>query len=99
MSRFVADLWESIFTPGVTPTLLKATYGAFVMLIVTLSILLFFTRNVHVFALLLLSFGLVASLTWFLQELESAKAQNEVTLSHDARPAESETDQLRKKDK
>ena len=64
MSQFVVDLWNSIFTPGVTPALLKATYGAFFTLIVTLSVLLFFTRNVHVLALLLLSTGLVASLTW-----------------------------------
>ncbi|ORY76102.1 ER protein Pkr1-domain-containing protein, partial [Protomyces lactucae-debilis] len=73
--QFVVELWESIFTPGVTPTLLKATYGAFIMLITTLSVLLFFTRNIHVLALLVLSFGLVLSLAWFLQELEIAKAQ------------------------
>lgn len=64
MSQFAVDLWNSIFTPGVTPALLKATYGAFFMLITTLLVLLFFTRNIHIFALLVLSTGLVASLTW-----------------------------------
>lgn len=64
MSQFVVDLWNSIFTPGVTPALRQATYGAFAALIVTLATLLFLTRNIHVLALLLLSTGLIASLTW-----------------------------------
>lgn len=64
MSQFVADLWESVFTPGVSPTLLKATYGAFVLLVSVLGVLLFFTRNVHVLALLIVSFCLIGSLVW-----------------------------------
>lgn len=64
MASFVSDLWESVFTPGVTPSLLKATYGAFIMLIAVLSVLLFFTRNIHVMALLIVSFCLIASLMW-----------------------------------
>ncbi|BFZ53180.1 SMK killer toxin resistance protein [Savitreella phatthalungensis] len=74
MSNFAVELWNSIFTPGVTPTLLKATYGSFALLICTLSTVLFFTRNVHVLALLILSCGLVASLSWFLAEVDKMKA-------------------------
>lgn len=95
MAQFVADLWESVFTPGVSPTLLKATYGAFVMLVTVLGILLFFTRSIHVLALLVISFCLIGSLIWyaacpsrlstlsdylrFLQELEAAKAAGKIS--------------------
>lgn len=65
MAQFVSELWESVFTPGVSPALLKATYGAFVMLVLTLGTLLVFTRNIHVLALLVVSFCLIGSLVWY----------------------------------
>lgn len=65
MSQFVSDLWESVFTPGVSPALLKATYGAFVLLITTLTTLLLFTRNIHVLALLIVTICLITSLIWY----------------------------------
>lgn len=64
MAQFVTELWDSVFTPGVTPALLKATYGAFVLLVSVLGILLFFTRSLHVLALLVISFCLIGSLLW-----------------------------------
>lgn len=64
MAAFISELWESVFTPGVNPALLKATYGAFIMLIVTLGTLLVFTRNMHVLALLIIAICLIGSLVW-----------------------------------
>lgn len=81
MAGFVTDLWESIFTPGVTPSLLKATYGAFIMLFAVLSILLFFTRNIHVLALLVISFCLLASLLWYVDGRSISIVERRIVLT------------------
>ena len=76
MSSFIVDLWESIFTPGPTPTILKATNASFAALQVTLFALLVATHSVHFAILSVLSGGLWWAINWFAAELAAAqKAQ------------------------
>ncbi|KAK9380441.1 ER protein Pkr1-domain-containing protein [Kockiozyma suomiensis] len=75
MSQFVADLWDSIFTPGTTPTLVKATHYSFGALIVTLVTLCISTMNKHFFFLTAIALGLWGGITWFIQELEKMKEE------------------------
>lgn len=70
---FLTDLWESIFTPGTTPALVKATHASFAMLVVLLVTLLVMTRNLHFLGLLVIASGLWAAVTWFVAELEAEK--------------------------
>ncbi|KAK7205897.1 ER protein Pkr1-domain-containing protein [Myxozyma melibiosi] len=75
MSQFFGDLWESIFTPGTTPTLVKATHYSFAALVVTLVTLCVSTLNKHFFFLTAIALGLWAGITWFITELEKLKEE------------------------
>jgi hypothetical protein len=77
MAGFVEQFWESIFTPGPTPTLLLATNVTFASLQVVLFILLLATYSVHFLALSILSGGLWWAINWFAVELNAAKAREE----------------------
>jgi ER protein Pkr1 len=77
MSSFIVNLWESIFTPGPTPTLLIATNATFGCLQVLLLILLFFTSSYHFLILSVLCGGLWAAINWFASELAAAKTAEE----------------------
>ncbi|KAL6887919.1 ER protein Pkr1 domain-containing protein [Trichoderma evansii] len=74
MSSFLVDLWEGIFTPGPTPTLLKATNVSFAALQVVLLSLLYATYSVHFVVLSVLCGGLWWSINWFARELKIAQA-------------------------
>lgn len=74
MSSFLVDLWEGIFTPGPTPTILKATNITFAALQVVLLSLLFATYSVHFIVLSVLCGGLWWSINWFARELKIAQA-------------------------
>ncbi|PRT54546.1 V-type ATPase assembly factor PKR1 [Wickerhamiella sorbophila] len=65
---FVSNLWASIFTPGTTPTLVKATHGSFIALEITLVFMLVATKSLHFVALLVLATGLWIAITWFISE-------------------------------
>ncbi|TDZ28109.1 V-type ATPase assembly factor PKR1 [Colletotrichum spinosum] len=69
MAAFVTNLWESIFTPGPTPTLLVATNVTFAALQVLLLVLLVATYSIHFAILSVLSGGLWYSVNWFAREL------------------------------
>lgn len=69
MASFVQDLWESIFTPGPTPTLLVATNASFAALQFLLLILLIATYSVHFVVLSALCGGLWYSINWFAAEI------------------------------
>jgi len=73
MANFVQDLWESIFTPGPTPSLLIATNVTFACLQVVLFGLLLATYSVHFFVLSGLCAGLWWSVNWFARELKVAQ--------------------------
>lgn len=74
MSSFFVELWEGIFTPGPTPTILKATNVTFAALQVVLLSLLFATYSVHFVVLSVLCGGLWWSINWFARELKVAQA-------------------------
>ncbi|KAH0526414.1 hypothetical protein TsFJ059_009735 [Trichoderma semiorbis] len=78
MSSFFVELWEGIFTPGPTPTILKATNITFAALQVVLLSLLFATYSVHFVVLSVLCGGLWWSINWFARELRVAQAAEEM---------------------
>ncbi|KAI0196877.1 ER protein Pkr1-domain-containing protein [Astrocystis sublimbata] len=101
MAGFVEQLWESIFTPGPTPTLLIATNVTFAALQVVLFILLIATYSAHFIALSVLSGGLWWSINWFANELNAAKAREEAeqarsgrTLARAAEDSETEVETI-----
>lgn len=74
MIGFIEDLWQSIFTPGATPTLILATHITFALLVTSLVTLIFLSNyNIHLIALLIISLALWGLLTWFIAELEASK--------------------------
>ncbi|RSL70648.1 hypothetical protein CEP53_001786 [Fusarium sp. AF-6] len=75
MSSFFVELWEGIFTPGPTPTLLKAANGSFAALQLVLLLLLAATYNVHCLVLSILCAGLWWSVNWFAAELAVAQRE------------------------
>lgn len=76
MANFLEELWNSIFTPGTTPTLLVATNASFGALQFLLLILLIATYSIHFLILSLICAGLWYAINWFARELqiEHAKA-------------------------
>jgi hypothetical protein len=74
MSAFLTDLFQSIFTPGPTPTLLVATNVAFACLQGVLLLLLVATYSIHFAILSFLSAGLWWAINWFVAELKAAQA-------------------------
>ncbi|TGJ88007.1 hypothetical protein E0Z10_g775 [Xylaria hypoxylon] len=93
MAGFVEQLWESIFTPGPTPSLLIATNITFASLQLLLLALLIATYSVHFVALSLLSGGLWWAINWFAAELNAAKAREEADKARaEQRPTRQGTD-------
>ncbi|KAM3460489.1 hypothetical protein BB8028_0002g13860 [Beauveria bassiana] len=78
MSSFIVELWESIFVPGPTPTILRATNATFAALQLTLFALLVGTYSIHFVILSILSAGLWWSINWFAAELQAAKARGDL---------------------
>lgn len=72
MANFLSDLFESIFTPGVTPSIIVATNVSFAALQVVLLILLVLTYSIHFAVLSFLCAGLWWAINWFVTELEAA---------------------------
>ncbi|KAI5307948.1 SMK killer toxin resistance protein [Ascosphaera atra] len=77
MATFFEDLWNSIFTPGPTPTLLLATNAAFGALSVVLIALLLSTYSIHFVVLLAITGGLWWGINWFASEVAAFKAEQE----------------------
>ncbi|ETS04396.1 Pkr1-domain-containing protein [Trichoderma reesei RUT C-30] len=77
MASFFVELWEGIFTPGPTPTILKATNITFAALQLVLGALLLATYSVHFVVLSVLCGGLWWSVNWFAKELRAAQQQQE----------------------
>lgn len=77
MSSFFVELWESIFIPGTTPTLLVATNVTFAALQAVLAALLYATFSVHFLVLSVLCGGLWAAINWFARELQEHQLQEE----------------------
>ncbi|KAK7521579.1 ER protein Pkr1-domain-containing protein [Phyllosticta citriasiana] len=77
MSQFFESLWNSIFTPGPTPTLLVATNASFAALQLVLFALLLATYSIHFVVLSGLCGGLWWSINWFANELRAAADKEE----------------------
>jgi hypothetical protein len=77
MSKFLTDLFNSIFTPGPTPSLLVATNASFACLQVVLFVLLIATYSLHFLVLSFLSAGLWYAINWFVAELQASQAAEE----------------------
>ena len=77
MASFFVELWESIFTPGPTPTILIATNATFACLQVTLLALLYATYSIHFLVLSVLCVGLWWSINWFAAELLIAQQEEQ----------------------
>lgn len=77
MASFIADLAQSIFTPGPTSSLVLATNVSFACLQVVLLVLLITTYSIHFVILSVISAGLWAGINWFVNELRIVKAQEE----------------------
>jgi len=69
MASFLEELWNSVFTPGPTPTLLVATNAAFAALQLLLLALLIATYSLHFVVLSILCGGLWFSINWFATEI------------------------------
>jgi hypothetical protein len=77
MASFFENLWESIFTPGPTPTLLVATNASFAALQLLFFALLVATYSIHFVILSALTAGLWWAINWFAGELRAAQAKEE----------------------
>ncbi|ODQ46910.1 hypothetical protein PICMEDRAFT_33784 [Pichia membranifaciens NRRL Y-2026] len=84
MSSFFVDLWESVFTPGTNPALIRATHSSFVMLVTSLVWMVYTSRSIHFFNLLVIALCLWASVTWFLSELAKEKLKSNEQLLKEA---------------
>ena len=74
MASFFEELWNSVFIPGPTSTLLVATNASFACLQLLLLCLLLATYSVHFIVLSFICGSLWWSINWFAAELRSAKA-------------------------
>ena len=77
MAAFLTDLFQSIFTPGPTPTLLVATNVTFAALQVVLLALLIATYSIHFIVLSFLCGGLWWAINWFAYEIRIASEKEE----------------------
>lgn len=77
MASFLERLWQSIFTPGPTPTLLVATNASFAALQVLFFALLIATYSIHFVILSVLCGGLWWAINWFAAEIRAAQAAEE----------------------
>ena len=75
MATFLTNLFNSIFTPGPTPTLIVATNASFAALQCILLVFLVATYSVHFVILSFLSAGLWWAINWFVTELEMANKE------------------------
>lgn len=86
MADFFTRLWESVFVPGPTPTLLIATNASFAALELVLLVLLAATYSVHFLVLSILSGALWWAINWFAAELlEVQRAEQEAEKQLEAR--------------
>jgi hypothetical protein len=64
MTSIATSLWDSIFTPGPTPILVRAMNISFLALIGLLLPLIYVTQNIHVVFLTILAAGLWIAMQW-----------------------------------
>lgn len=92
MSEFFKDLFESIFTPGPTPSLLIATNVSFAALQIVLFALLVATYSIHFVILSGLCGGLWWAINWFAHEVKEAQRLEQLEKERQPAPALSSSD-------
>lgn len=85
---FITELWQSIFTPGTTPALLKATHASFILLILSLIWLIYLSGSIHFINLLVIAVLLYATVIWFVNELEQVKLKSNDDIEQEEDQAE-----------
>lgn len=85
---FIVELWESIFTPGTTPALMKATHASFILLLFSLLALIYYTRSVHFINLFVIALLLYALVMWFVYELQQSKLKTNDELENSEQSVE-----------
>lgn len=99
MATFLTNLWESVFTPGPTPTLLIATNASFAALQLLFLTLLIATRSIHFVILSILCAALWWAINWFSAEIAAAqRAEEEAKKIREARRGEREKDGKKEED-
>lgn len=93
MASFFEEIWNSIFTPGTTPTLLLATNVTFGALQFVLFALLLATSSIHFVVLSCISGGLWASINWFAAELKKEQAKEAERKSEEEAKARQNADE------
>ncbi|KAF3992982.1 hypothetical protein FT663_00329 [Candidozyma haemuli var. vulneris] len=90
---FIVELWQSVFTPGTTPALMKALHATFILLFISLFWLIYVTGSIHYINLSVIALLLYGSVLWFVKELEQAKLKtNEELLQEGEEKKEGETE-------
>jgi hypothetical protein len=95
MTDFLTDLFQSIFTPGPTATLLVATNVTFAALQIVLLLLLIATYSIHFVILSFLSAGLWWAINWFAAEIKAgqlAEEEKQRRLDENAQGEDTETE-------
>lgn len=91
-SAFVAEVWESIFTPGTTPVLLQAINATFASLQALLFALLVATHSLHFVALSVICGGLWWGINWFAAELAVVAEQQRAAEREQTEDSETEVE-------
>ena len=84
MASFFEDLFNSIFVPGPTPTIIVATNASFAALQLLLLLLLAGTQSIHFVILSVLCGGLWWAINWFVREVQTLKAQEQQTSTQES---------------
>lgn len=92
---FIVELWESIFTPGTTPALIKATHASFILLLISLATFIFLTKSIHFVNLFVIAVLLYGTVIWFINELQQVKLKDNEELN----AKETEGEEIEKKKK
>lgn len=81
---FIVDLWDSVLTPGTSPALIQATHASFILLILSLSSLIWLTKSIHFINLLIIAILLYGTVIWFIGELRSVKLRSNAELERES---------------
>ncbi|CCG20601.1 Pkr1 protein [Candida orthopsilosis Co 90-125] len=92
---FIVELWESVFTPGTTPALIKATHASFILLLISLVTFIFLTKSIHFVNLFVIAVLLYGTVIWFINELQQVKLKDNEELN----AKETEGEEIEKKKK
>lgn len=89
---FIEELWQSVFTPGTTPALIKAVHVSFILLFASLAWVIYLSRSIHFVNLFVIALLLYGTVCWFIGELQKSKLMTNEELDQAAEEAEQKRD-------